>query len=151
MFRIKIIQTVFLMKNIIFALFSCLSMATYAQTDEIEILERQRFAAQVNKDMDVLQKIFGEDLLYTHSGGSTDNKESYLLSIKNGKSRYDNIDVEKIGVKYFNRNKTAQVNGQITIRNEGSPPNHLKYAVLYIKKPKLGWQLVMWQSLKLAN
>lgn len=139
------------MKNTFFFFFFFLALATYAQTDEIEILERQRFAAQVNKNMDVLEKIFGHDLLYTHSGGNTDNKETYLISIQNGKSRYDNIDVEKVGVKYFNRNKTAQVNGQITIRNEGSPPNHLKYAVLYIKKPKLGWQLVMWQSLKLAN
>ena len=43
---------------------------------EVEALERQRFAAQVSKDYDFLGRVFADDLIYTHSGGKIDSKET---------------------------------------------------------------------------
>ncbi len=121
--------------------------------EAIDALERKRFAAQVSKDFDFLEKVFADDLLYTHSNGKQDTKQTYIQSIKDGKSVYDKIDVEEILVRVYG--KTAVVNGKIMITQPTADGKqtlaHLRYVVVYIKNGKKGWQLNTWQSLKLAN
>ena len=125
-----------------------------AAKSEVESLERQRFEAQVKKDYAFLEKIFADDLLYVHSSGKSDSKVTYINSIKEGKSLYDKIDVEEITVRPYNNQKTAVVNGVVNITQTpvGGKTNmlHLRYTVVYIKNKGKGWQLVTWQSLKLA-
>ena len=153
------------MKNVILCTFlSVVSQISMAQNapdkkqaaakSEVEALERQRFEALVKKDYTFLEKVFADDLLYVHSSGKTDNKMTYITSIKEGKSSYDKIDVEEITVRPYNNQKAAVVNGVVNITQ--SPVDgksnmlHLRYTVVYIKNKGKGWQLVTWQSLKLA-
>ncbi|SNC66298.1 protein of unknown function [Hymenobacter gelipurpurascens] len=124
-----------------------------AAAKEVEALERQRFEAQVKKDYTVLEKVFADDLVYTHSNGHQNNKQEYIQSIRDGKSVYDKIDVEALNVRAYNDGKAAVVNGTITIYQPNKPdgtPNiaHLKYVVVQVKDPKKGWQVVLWQSQK---
>ena len=154
------------MKNVILCTFlSVVSQISMAQNapdkkqaaakSEVEALERQRFEALVKKDYTFLEKVFADDLLYVHSSGKTDNKMTYITSIKEGKSSYDKIDVEEITVRPYNNQKAAVVNGVVNITQ--SPVDgksnmlHLRYTVVYIKNKGKGWQLVTWQSLKLAS
>ncbi len=120
---------------------------------QVEQIERRRFDAQVHKDYDYLEKVFSPDLIYIHSGGAVNIKEEYIQSIKDGKSIYEKIDVEEMKLRPYNNGNTVVINGKITIilpPVDGKPNlAHLRYAAVYIKK-KEGWQLVMWQSLKLA-
>ena len=120
---------------------------------EVEALERQRFEAQVKKDLTFLDKAFAEDLIYTHSNGHQNNKTEYLQSIREGKSQYDKIDVESLTVRAYNDGKTAVVNGTILITLPNKPDGtanlaHLKYVVVQVKDKKKGWQVVLWQSQK---
>lgn len=123
---------------------------------EIEQLERQRFDAQVSRDLATLEKIFADDLIYTHSNGSEDSKTSYIESIRTGQSRYDAVDIEALTVRPYNDDQAAVVNGTILINNgpgaDGQPTfTRIKYAVVYIKNPGLGWQLVLWHAQKQAS
>jgi hypothetical protein len=118
-----------------------------AAAKEVEALERQRFEAQVKKDYTILEKVFADDLVYTHSNGKQNNKTEYIQSIRDGKSVYDKIDVEAVNVRAYNDGKAAVVNGTITIYQPNNPdgtPNvaHIKYVVVQVKDPKL------WQSQK---
>jgi hypothetical protein len=120
---------------------------------EVEKLERERFNAQVSKDFTLLEKVFADDLVYTHSNGKQNDKTEYLQSIRDGKSVYDKIDVENINVRAYNGGTAAAVNGQIVIYQPNKPdgtPNvaHIKYVTMQIKDPKKGWQVVLWQSQK---
>ena len=152
-------------KLIIFLLLTFISQLTFAQSKaekrqaaakaEVEASERQRFKAQVSKDFDFLGKVFADDLIYTHSNGKIDSKEAYINSIKEGKSVYSAIDVEELRIRTYNDEKAAVVNGTIMITQppvDGKPTlTHIRYAVVYVKNKGKGWQLVMWQSLKLAQ
>jgi ketosteroid isomerase-like protein len=148
-------------KYIIFTFLLALSQLGFTQSKiekakaEVEAMERQRFDAQVKKDYAFLDKVFADDLIYTHSGGKQDSKTTYIASIKEGKSVYDKINVESLTIRPYAGCKTAVVNGIITITQptaEGKTVDiHLKYAVVYVKNKGKGWQLVMWQSLKLAS
>jgi ketosteroid isomerase-like protein len=143
------------MKNtLILALSLLIGQTALAQSTKeiIEALERKRFAAQVSKDFDFLEKVLADDLVYTHSSGKQDNKTSYIASIKEGKSVYDKIDVNEIIVRDYG--KAAVVNGKITITqtaNNVATLLPLKFTVVYTKNGKKGWQLNTWQSLKLPN
>ena len=112
-------------KAFLFIILLATSQVTFAQSKfekkqatakaEVEALERQRFTAQVGKNFDVLGKIFADDLIYTHSNGKIDSKETYINSIKEGKSVYDKIDVEELRIRPYNDQKSAVVNGTIMI------------------------------------
>ena len=120
---------------------------------EVEKLERERFEAQVSKNFYFLEKVFADDLVYTHSGGKQNGKTDYIQSIRDGKSVYDKIDVENLNVRAYNGGTAAAVNGQIVIYQPNKPDGtsniaHLKYVTMQIKDPKKGWQVVMWQSQK---
>jgi uncharacterized protein (TIGR02246 family) len=122
---------------------------------EVEALERQRFEAQVKKDYAFLEKVFADDLVYTHSNGKQNTKTEYIQSIREGKSQYEKIDVEALNVRTYNDGKTAVVNGTITITLPNKPDGsanlaHLKYVVVQVKDKKHGWQVVLWQSQKQA-
>ena len=142
------------MKNIlILALSLLIGQAALAQNikADIETLERKRFAAQVSKDFDFLEKIFADDLVYTHSNAKVDNKTTYIASIREGKSVYKNVDLQEISVRDYG--KIAVVNGRAVIEL-GSPdgkPNilNLRYTVVYSKNGKKSWQVNTWQSTKL--
>ncbi|GAA4381429.1 nuclear transport factor 2 family protein [Hymenobacter koreensis] len=120
---------------------------------EVEALERQRFEAQVKKDYAFLERVFADDLVYTHSNGKQNGKPDYIQSIKDGKSVYDKIDVEALNVRAYNNGQAAVVNGTITITQPNKPdgtPNiaHIKYVVVQVKDKQKGWQVVLWQSQK---
>ncbi|GAA4353333.1 hypothetical protein GCM10023185_13860 [Hymenobacter saemangeumensis] len=127
-----------------------------AAQQEVETLERQRFEAQVKKDYAFLEKVFADDLVYTHSNGKQNGKPDYIQSIRDGKSQYDKIDVEALNVRAYNDGKAAVVNGTITITLPNKPDGtanvaHLKYVVVQVKDKQKGWQVVLWQSQKQAS
>lgn len=125
-------------------------------TEEIEQLERRRFAAQVAKDYDTLHALFADDLVYTHANGHRDSKTSYIESIREGKSRYDQLDVDELLVRSYNEDRAAIVNGTIRINlgpGADGQPNlvRIKYVTVQIKHPEHGWQVVLWHAQKQAG
>ena len=124
-------------------------------TQEIEQLERRRFAAQISKDFAVLNELFADDLVYTHANGHRDTKASYLESIRTGQSRYDQVDIDELLVRPYNDEQAAVVNGTIRI-NLGPGADgqantvRIKYVTVQIKNLDKGWQVVLWHAQKQA-
>ncbi|MBD2753464.1 nuclear transport factor 2 family protein [Spirosoma validum] len=121
--------------------------------DEKAVLttEKQRFDAQVKKDYAVLDQVLADDLIYTHSHGGTDTKQSYIQSIRDGKQRYDAIDMEEHKVRIYGN--TAVINGICMVKamsNGQTINSHLKYTDVYVRNGNQ-WQMVAWQSIKLAK
>ena len=132
-------------------LISSISMASLAQTtaeQAVMDVEKQRFEAQVKKDVPALEKLLGDDLVYTHSNGNTDGKASYIQSIKDGKSQYDEIKSEEMKVRMYG--KTAVINGVCAVKMPTNPNLRLRYTDVYVKR-KGQWQLVAWQSFRMPN
>ena len=113
--------------------------------------EKQRFEAQVKKDYAMLDRVLADDLVYNHSNGNTDTKQSYIQSIRDGKSKYDSIESQEQEVRVYGN--TAIINGKCLIKatNNGETINTtLKYTDVYVRKGNQ-WQMVTWQSLKVPN
>ena len=131
---------------------SATTVATLSAGEKAVIdTEKQRFAAQVSKNYNVLERVLANDLIYTHSTGGTDTKQAYIQSIRDGRTAYDAIEVEEQKARVYDN--TAIVNGLCLVKaiNNGTAiNNHLRYISVYVRNGKQ-WQLVAWQSLKLPN
>jgi Domain of unknown function (DUF4440) len=109
-------------------------------------LETQRVAAMVNKDMATLDRLLADDLSYTHSGGTTDTKASFMTLIKE-RGRYLGVDYSNTQVVPWGGN-TVVVRGRAQIRLEGTAG----YPVLFVDVWALrngAWQMVAWQATRL--
>ncbi|WP_246169173.1 nuclear transport factor 2 family protein [Rudanella paleaurantiibacter] len=142
--------------RLLLSFFMLLSWATvFAQSaDEKAVLaaEKARFDAQVAKDYDALGKLLTDDLVYTHSNGNVDGKESFIQSIKDGKSSYNTIDVKEQKVRVYGN--TAIINGRCDIKMNAPDGKltdlRLRYTDVYVKRNGR-WQMATWQSLRLAQ
>lgn len=58
-------------------------------------LEARRYEAMAKGDSDGLLKLFSGNLLYQHSNGTSDTRESYVATIEGGLLEYLRIDHEE--------------------------------------------------------
>jgi hypothetical protein len=58
----------------------------------VRAAEANRYAAMIAGNVSELAMLLDEDLIYTHSDGSTDDRESYLAKVTSGHFVYQRID-----------------------------------------------------------
>ena len=124
--------------------------AQSADEKAVVAAEKARFEAQVSKNTDALNQLLADDLVYVHSSGNVDTKQSYIQSIKEGNSTYNSIDVQEQKVRLYG--KTAIINGICYIKRpvvDGKNNDlKLRYTDVYVKKGGR-WQMVTWQSFRM--
>ncbi len=144
------------MKNSILTLvLVCLSLFVFAQQPTVESLkdaELGRFKVMIAKDRAGLEAVLHKDLVYHHSGGNTDNKESYIASIFSGKSSYVSIQAAEMQTRVYG--KTGINTGVINLVNLNADgketPVKIRFTDVFVFESGR-WQMVSWQSTKLAN
>lgn len=128
-------------------------VSTFAQTNsglekKILDLETKRIAAMVKKDLATLDTLLADDLSYTHSGGTTDSKSSFITLIKE-RGRYLGVDYSNTQVIPSGGN-TVVVRGRAQIRLEGTA----SYPVLFLDVWMLrdgAWKMVAWQATRIPQ
>ena len=113
---------------------------------EIKKLEDRRFQAMIDGDFGTLDKLLGDDLIYTHSTGQSDTRAEYIALCKKGVFKYLKIErpVENIQVYDDTAVVTGRARMEVTV--DGNPKVlNSRYTNVWIKGVK-GWQMVVWQS-----
>jgi len=111
-------------------------------------LEKQRIAAMVKKDVATLDALLADDMSYTHSGGTTDTKASFIKLIKE-RGRYLSIDYSNTQVITSGANAVI-VRGIAQIRLENTPA----YPVIFVDVWELrdrAWKMVAWQATRVQS
>ena len=138
---------------ILFTIVSSLTLTSYSQSRQVAVLqlEKDRFKAMINHDSSFLSNCLAEDLVYVHSNGMQDTKESLMDKIMSGALQYTSVEVQQADIRTFK--ETAWIHGaaKIKVRNgKDSPEMELSIRYLDIYKREDGeWKLVAWQSAKL--
>jgi hypothetical protein len=83
---------------------------------EVLGLEDKRFGAMIKGDVNALDAMVHDQLLYTHSSGNTDTKPSWLESIKSGKTKYKAVNCSDRKVRLFG--DVALITGRAAIEAE---------------------------------
>jgi hypothetical protein len=120
---------------------------------EILSLERKRVAAMVDRDLATLDSILADDLSYTHSGGRTDTKASFIKLIADPTHGYLGVDYSEEEVRPCGRDG-ALVRGRAQIRLVREGGEKISYPVLFLDvfaHRDNRWQLVAWQATRIPE
>jgi hypothetical protein len=116
-------------------------------TNDIFRLEEQRCQAIIDRDMDTLESLISNDLLYIHSTGIKDSKESYLRGVASGDSRFLSIATSDVDIRFLTES-VAVVTGRakMDIEHQGQRIVHQnRYANIWIMEQG-GPKMVIWQT-----
>jgi len=115
--------------------------------DEILGLEDRRIEAMVKGDVQALEEILADDLIYTHTTARLDTKASFIDAVKTGKSNYKSVDRKNVEVR--NLGDTAVVTGHARF-HVGDNKFAARFTDVYAKRNG-SWQMVAWQSTRLPD
>ena len=115
--------------------------------DEAMKAESARYAAQTKNDFAAMEKMFGSDLTYNHSTAATDNKATYIDSMRSGRVKYREMKPNS-DTKTRTYGCAAIITGtavyEVTVSGENRTVP-LRYTVVWVKRPG-GLEFVSWQS-----
>ncbi len=142
------------MGRLIYVFFLLLSSSSqYGQARQMTVLqlEKDRFKAMINKDSSFLDRILANDLLYIHSNGVQDSKETFIKNIMNGSLEYIAVELQQADIRTFSQ--TAWIHGAAKIKvRMGKDTTEVELVIRYLdvyKREDGEWKLVAWQSAKL--
>ena len=115
--------------------------------DEIIALENRRIEAMIKGDIQALEEILADDLIYTHTTARLDTKTSFIEAISSGRSNYRSVEREDVKVRQFG--DTAVVTGHAKF-HVGDNKFEARFLDVYAKRDGV-WQMVAWQSTKLPE
>jgi ketosteroid isomerase-like protein len=140
------------MKKVLIFLCLLAPMISFAQNEEsLKEAELNRFKVMVAKDIPGLQAVLHKDLVYFHSSGAQDTKDTYIASIASGKSSYVTITPEEMQQRVYG--KTGVNTGIVSILQQAADgvqtTIRLRFTDVFVYADKR-WQMVSWQSTKLV-
>ena len=128
------------------------SAANINQAREQDVLRIQadRFRAMTESDIDALESILADDLVYTHTTGRSETKAEFLESIQ-GTVSYRSVEPRETQVRFFG--DTAVTNGAAAMHvSAGERQIIMEILFTEVYQKNAGkWQLVSWQSTRIPE
>ena len=114
-------------------------------------LDAKRMAASVSKDYDTLNQLIADDLIYTHSSARMDTKQSLIGNMRSGSTVYTAMAPSEVVAQDLGDAVVLTGVCAISVMSGGKPNSfRVRFTDAYAKRPS-GWQMVTWQSTKLAD
>ena len=112
-------------------------------------LDRKRMRAMAAKDVETLESLLADDLIYTHSSARLDTKRSLIQAMVSGTTVY--TGVKPSDVKAQDLGDTVVLTGiaHIEVVSNGTPIAFgVRFTDVYTRRDDR-WQMVTWQSTRL--
>jgi ketosteroid isomerase-like protein len=118
---------------------------------EVEQAENARYAAQAANDFEALNRLLGDDLVYTHSSGVTDDKQAFIESMRSGNVHYKAMRRVDAKVRTYGcvGILTGTVELDLVLRGEDAF-RRLRFTTVWVKREG-GLQFVSWQTTPAPN
>ena len=113
---------------------------------EIARLEDERYAAMLAKDVQTLERLLDDDLVYMHSSGVADGKASYIAGLRDGVWNYQKISRTEQTVKVSGDTALVFNRLAISIAVRGVPKELDNRALAVWVRRGGAWRLVALQS-----
>jgi hypothetical protein len=123
--------------SIFFALISCSVKAQSANENEVLQLSKRKFKWMISQNLDSLENILDDKVVYIHSNGWQQNKQEVIEDFKTKKLVLEKVEIEEAYIRTFEN--TYIVNGKAIVIgeiNSSSFSVKLNYTEVYIYKNK---------------
>jgi ketosteroid isomerase-like protein len=118
--------------------------------DVVLRLEQQWDDALTKSDVSALEKLYDDSIVYTHSNGKVDTKESYLSAIKSGATQYQSMTRDDIKVSVYGHTAVVTCHWEVHVVARGNKiDTNARYLHVYVEQPN-GWKLVAHESTRIA-
>ena len=114
-------------------------------------LDKKRMTAMGEKDIATLNAIIADDLIYTHSSARLDTKKTLIGAMESGATVYTSVVPSDVVAQDLGDSVVLTGVAAISVMS-GGKPNSFKVRFLDVwAKREAGWQMVTWQSTRLAD
>ncbi|HRJ31770.1 MAG TPA: nuclear transport factor 2 family protein [Cyclobacteriaceae bacterium] len=113
------------------------STAQTARQKEILDLSQRKFVWLINKQVDSLNLVLDDDLMYIHSNGWAESKQDVLEDLRSGKLVYGDVQIENAQVRLYKNAAIVTGTGKFSGINNGNAFDlRLLYTEVYVFKHK---------------
>jgi hypothetical protein len=114
-------------------------------------LDKKRMAAKAQKDVAALKNMLCKGLVYTHSSGRQDTKESLLTGMESGTTVYTSMVPSEVKAQDLGNAVVLTGVADISVDSNGKP-NSFRVRFTDVYENQNGtWRMVTWQSTKLPQ
>jgi hypothetical protein len=114
-------------------------------------LDKKRMAATAQKDVATLKTMLCKGLIYTHSTGRQDTKESLLEGMESGKTVYTSMVPSDVKAQDLGNAVVLTGVAAISVNSNGKP-NSFRVRFTDVYENQNGtWRMITWQSTKLPE
>jgi ketosteroid isomerase-like protein len=114
-------------------------------------LDKKRMSAMAEKDVATLNAVIADDLIYTHSSARTDTKQTLIGAMQSGATVYTSVVPSGVVAQDLGDSVVLTGVAAISVTSGGKPNSfRVRFTDVYAKRPS-GWQMVTWQSTRLAD
>jgi ketosteroid isomerase-like protein len=114
-------------------------------------LDKKRMTATAAKDVATLKNLIADDLIYTHSSARMDTKQSLIGAMESGATVYTSMVPSDVVAQDLGDTVVLTGVAAISVISGGKPNSfRVRFIDVYAKRAA-GWQMVTWQSTKLAD
>ena len=119
--------------------------------DMIIDLDRKRMQAMAAKDIDTLDTLLAEDLVYTHSSARLDTKQTLMGNMKSGATVYSSVQPFDVKAQDLGDVVILTGSARIKVSSQGKQQDFgVRFTDAYAKRNGR-WQMVVWQSTRLPD
>ena len=114
-------------------------------------LDKRRMDAMARKDLEALDGLIADDLVYTHSTARLDTKQSLLGAMESGATVYTSVAPSEVKAQDLGDTVVLTGSARIGVLSQGRP-NSFAVRFTDVWSNKAGrWQMVAWQSTRLPE
>ncbi|MFL5286968.1 MAG: nuclear transport factor 2 family protein [Rhodopila sp.] len=113
-------------------------------------LDRQRMTAMGKKDIATLNKLIGDDLIYTHSSARMDTKQSLIDAMESGATVYSAVEPSNVVAQDLGNTVVLTGEAAISVTSGGNAMSfRVRFTDVWTNRNG-AWQMVTWQSTRLG-
>ena len=114
-------------------------------------LDKKRMTAMAQKDVAALKNMLCKGLIYTHSSGRQDTKQSLLEGMESGSTVYTSMEPSEVKAQDFGNVVVLTGVAAISVNSKGKP-NSFRVRFTDVYENQNGtWRMITWQSTKLPE
>ena len=114
-------------------------------------LDKKRMTAMAEKDVAALKTLLCKGLVYTHSSGRQDTKQSLIEGMESGSTVYTSMEPSEVKAQDLGNAVVLTGVAAISVNSKGKP-NSFRVRFTDVYENQNGtWRMITWQSTKLPE
>lgn len=113
--------------------------------------DTQRYRAMIERDLPALDRVLADDMVYMHSKGAIDTKESLMAALQEGKFTFKSAETSDVSVRAYGA--AAILHGKVTLVVDVGGVEHVahnSFTTVWVCQDG-DWRLAHWQATPLPK